>query len=100
MEFVFDGELWCYPGETPWYFVTLPADASEIIREETAEFRRGFGSVRVIVTIGESVWNTSVFPEAKSKRYVLPIKKPVRRAEQIDEGDVVTVSLRVLAGAR
>ena len=49
---------------------------------------RGFGSVRVEVTLGETTWRTSVFPEAASGCFVLPVKKAVRRAEGVDPGDV------------
>jgi hypothetical protein len=53
----------------------------------------GFGSVRVHVRIGQTVWATSVFPEKASGSYLLPVKKSVRDSEGIDDGDRVTVRL-------
>jgi hypothetical protein len=47
------------------------------------------------VRAGASEWDTSLFPDAESGRFVLPVKKAVRKAEGIEEGDEVTVSLRV-----
>ncbi|MEO0493860.1 MAG: DUF1905 domain-containing protein [Actinomycetota bacterium] len=57
--------------------------------------RRGFGSVKVGVQIGDTTWSTPVFPDTKSGCFVLPIKQAVRRAEQVDVGDSVEVDLTV-----
>ena len=54
----------------------------------------GFGSIRVTATVGASTWDTSVFPDKASGSFVLPIKKDVRRANQIVPGDVVDVVLQ------
>ena len=56
----------------------------------------GFGSYRVEVTVGATVWRTSVFPA--SECFVLPVKKAVRRAEDLEVGDTVAVRLDVLLG--
>jgi Domain of unknown function (DUF1905) len=96
MRFSFSADLWRYKHDNPWYFVTLPIDASQSIREETDGLRKGFGSVRVQATIGTTTWNTSVFPEAKSTCYVLPVKKAVRKAEQLEDGEPCEVTLEIL----
>jgi hypothetical protein len=88
----FTAELWLHndiPGA--WYFVTLPRHASDEIRA-TPE-RRGFGSVRVRATIGDSTWDTSVFPDTRTDSFLLPVKAAVRSREGIDEGDLVTVTI-------
>lgn len=54
---------------------------------------RGFGSIKVRVTVGNSSWDTSVFPD-KSGVYLLPLKAPVRKAEQIQVGQKITVHLQ------
>jgi hypothetical protein len=87
-------KLWVYPGKVAWYFLLLPKDVSAQIRFYQAR-RPGFGSVRVVASIGETVWNTSLFPDAKSGGYLLPIKAPVRKAEGLRVDDVVTVKLIV-----
>jgi hypothetical protein len=91
----FSGELWEWTGKAAWFFVTLPADDSEDIREMVPE-RRGFGSVRVEVEIGSSRWKTSIFPDSTVGSYILPVKKAVRMAEGVDAGDTVDVTLRLL----
>ena len=92
----FQAPLWMHSGETAWYFLTVPVDLSEEIEELMAATRRGFGSVRVEVTIGSTTWNTSVFPDKSSRCYVLPIKKQVRTKEKLEVGTIAEVSLSVV----
>ena len=91
--FEFTADLWRYSGEAAWYFVTLPHDVADEIDELTADHRRGFGSVRVDVTVGGTAWRTSIFPDRRSESFVLPVKKAGRVAEQLDEGSTVGVRL-------
>ena len=93
--FAFDAELWEWDAQGGWYFVTVPGPESDDIRI-LAGPPRGFGSVRVEATIGDTTWRTSVFPDSKSGCFVLPVKRAVRRAEGVDEGDTCRVSLRLL----
>jgi hypothetical protein len=57
--------------------------------------RRGFGSVKVEVRLGESRWSTSVFPQKKGG-WFLPVKKAICRAESLEEGDEVEIRLELL----
>jgi hypothetical protein len=91
----FTADLWRWEAQTGWFFVTVGADASARIRE-VPRAPRGFGSVRVRATIGGSTWTTSVFPDSTRGAYVLPVRKAVRRAERLDEGDPADVVLEVL----
>lgn len=92
--FTFASELWIH-GDMPgtWFFVTLPVEAADEIRATTV--RRGFGSVRVYATIGGSEWETSVFPDARTGSFVLPVKAAVRRAQDIDDGSAVEVTITI-----
>lgn len=92
MDYHFDSELWEASAEAAWVFLTVPNPVSQDIRELSGP-RVGFGSVRVEVRIGASLWQTSVFPDAKSGCYVLPVKKAVRRAEDLEVGDEVVVEM-------
>ncbi|WP_202872175.1 DUF1905 domain-containing protein [Kribbella soli] len=91
-DYRFTTPLWQYPGEGSWYFVTVPEDISDEITDLTEGRRKGFGSVRVTVTVGTTTWQTSVFP-TKTGTYVLPVKKPVRTAENLTEGTPVETQL-------
>lgn len=87
------GPVLRWSGEAAWYFLALPGGLADEIRARTE--RVGFGSVKVTATIGATTWSTSVFPDAGTGSYVLPVKAAVRRAEGIDDGDVVTAHLVV-----
>ena len=92
----FESELWLWDarkGEN-WTFVSLPVEASDEIRDLTEGARRGFGSVRVRVSVGTSTWQTSIFPGGDA--FVLPIKRAVRQAEKLEAGDRAAVTLELL----
>ncbi|TCJ29443.1 DUF1905 domain-containing protein [Nocardioides jejuensis] len=93
MSWTFDAELFRWKSDASWFFVRLPQELSDEVRDSLTAPPGGFGSVRVVVSIGGSTWATSLFPEGKGGPYVLPVKKPVRIAEGIDDGDVVTVRI-------
>ncbi|HEX6376267.1 MAG TPA: DUF1905 domain-containing protein [Allosphingosinicella sp.] len=69
--------------------------AHELMRRLELGRRRGFGSVRVEVTIGASRWPTSVFPQ-KGGGWFLPVKKAICRAEGLAAEDEVAVRLELL----
>ncbi|WP_406114718.1 DUF1905 domain-containing protein [Kitasatospora purpeofusca] len=96
MKFEFEAELWIWEARRSdnWTFVRLPVEASEEIHDLAAGPRRGFGSLRVRVTIGASSWLTSIFPGGGA--YVLPVKRAVRKAEDLDAGDIATVTVELL----
>lgn len=94
----FEAELWNWRARRAdsWTFVSLPTDVSEEIRELSGPPRRGFGSLRVQVTVGDSTWATSIFPDKERSCYVLPVKRAIREAESIEAGDVATVRIELL----
>ncbi|OPG12923.1 DUF1905 domain-containing protein [Microbispora sp. GKU 823] len=94
----FEAELWQWDARRSdtWTFVSLPAEASEEIRDLAGGLRRGFGSLRVRVTLGGSTWKTSIFPDSARGAYVLPVKRAVRAAEALDIGDVATVTVELI----
>jgi hypothetical protein len=95
-EVAFDAPVVLSDSMGSWHFAVVPADLSDEIKARIDHARPGFGSIRVDVTIGDTSWQTSIFPDSKSGSYLLPVKAPVRKAEQISAGDVVTVELVVL----
>lgn len=99
-EHAFTASLWRWAAKDEeksgaWFFVSLPFEVSDAIETEAVP-GKGFGSVKVEVSIGGSTWRTSVFPSAEEKTYVLPIKKAVRAAEGLDEGGSCEVRLRLV----
>ena len=95
----FTAVLWVHDGPAGWHFLTLPPEVADDVRELGAVARAGFGSVRVTATVGGTSWPTSVFPDARSGSYLLPVKKQVRAAEGLRAGDRVSVELAVSPAA-
>jgi hypothetical protein len=92
----FESECWEWHARASWYFVSLPVGVADDIDDRFGHRAAGFGSIRVEVTVGDSTWQTSVFPDAGRGTLVLPLKKDVRRREGIGVGDSVKVALSVV----
>jgi hypothetical protein len=90
---VFEAEIWHWRGPSPFYFVTMPEDATAPIRAIAGVVSYGWGMIPVTVRIGGTTWTTAMFP--KDGRYVVPIKDAVRRAEDVDEGETVRVEVSI-----
>ena len=91
----FNAELWLYPGEAAWHFLTLPEEIAENIREQSAGHSKAFGSVKVTAEIAGHDWETSLFPDTKTGTYLLPVKKAIRDKAMISDGDEVAVHLSI-----
>lgn len=89
-------KAWLYSANGGWHFLTLPSKQAAAIRALFARGARPFGSIPVSVTIGETGWRTSLFPDRKAGSYLLPIKASVRKSEQIEDGTMVTAVIQVL----
>ncbi|MGX1159183.1 uncharacterized protein DUF1905 [Arthrobacter sp. SLBN-100] len=91
----FKAELWLYPGEAGWHFLTLPAEIADDVRAQTAGASKAFGSIKVMAKVAGHSWQTSLFRDTKSGSYLLPVKKDIRDKARISEGDEVAVQLFV-----
>jgi hypothetical protein len=96
--------LWRWQSATApaaWYFLTIAGEAADAVRVAAAmgqwmdSGKGGFSSAKVRATIGETSWRTSVFPQRESAGWLLPVKKAVRIAEAIAEGDLVKVRIEL-----
>jgi len=93
--FLFKAHMWVYPGLAAWHFVTLPVILAEQFALQVGP-RRGFGSLRVEVKVGDTSWKTSIFPDKKSQSFLLPIKSEVRKKEKLDLEKEIEFELRLL----
>lgn len=93
IELAFAGELWYWRGPAPYHFVSVPPDGAGRIRAIAADVTYGWGMIPVSVRIGESAWETALWP--KDGGYVVPIKDRYRKAEQLSLGDTIAVELTV-----
>ena len=93
MYFEFNDKIWFWRGPAPWFFVTVPEQPSHELKTISSAVTYGWGVIPVHVRIGKTEWQTSLFP--KDDRYLVPIKASVRKAENLEAGDHVTVRLDV-----
>jgi len=93
LNFEFTGELWSWRGPAPYHFITVPEEACVGIHAVAPFVSYGWGVIPVKVRIGETEWETLLFP--KDGGYVVPIKDAVRKAEELAIGDTVTVELAI-----
>jgi len=93
MHIRFNGAIWHWRGPSPYYFVTVPAKQSDEVRAVAQFVTYGWGMIPATVRIGRTEWKTSLFP--KDGGYIVPLKDRIRRAENLDEGDEVTVRLEI-----
>jgi len=93
MNVEFTGKIFIWRGPAPWFFVTVPEQQSQDLKAISSFVTYGWGVIPVLARIGKTGWTTSLFP--KDGRYLVPIKASVRKAENLEEGDEVTVQLEV-----
>ena len=94
LDFSFATPLWKWSGGN-WFFLTLPTDTAADIRAFAAANTSALGTVRVVARVGETEWQTSLFPSNEHESFLLPVKAAVRRAEKLEAGAEVNVALEV-----
>ena len=94
-QFTINATVWLYPGKAGWHFVTIPKNESEQIKGLFGDQKRGWGSLPVMVTLGNTTWKTSIFPDKQSDAYLLPLKAAVRIKQKIATGDIISLTLTV-----
>jgi hypothetical protein len=102
--FTATAKLWIWQsdkGAGNWHFLTIEGEVAEALHALTLmrrlEFgaKRGWGAMKVRAQIGETRWDTSIFPEKDGGGWLLPVKAAVRNAEGLVAGDVVEVTVVV-----
>ncbi len=93
MNIEFNGKFWYWRVPAPWYFVTVPVEQSNTLKAIVGLVTYGWGMIPVNAQIGKTEWKTSLFP--KDGCYIVPIKASVQKAESLQEGDAVTIQLKV-----
>jgi len=95
-------QLWrSTPGGAAGGIIKITGEAAEAIRiaaltgqwsDGTKKSRK---SARVLSTIGGTTWKNSVFPDADTGGWVMPVNQATRIAEGIREGDVIPVVIEL-----
>jgi hypothetical protein len=87
------GEIWHWRGPSPYHFVTVPDEAAAHLEAMASSVTYGWGMIPVSAQVGDTPFTTSLYP--KDGGYVVPLKDAVRRAEDLELGDSVTIRLHV-----
>ena len=93
MDLEFVGELFEWRGPSPYHFIKVPEEACVDIRAVSRLVSYGWGVIPVSVHIGDSVFETSLFP--KDAGYLVPVKDVVRKGEDLAVGDIIPVELAI-----
>ncbi len=94
----FSATLYLWEARTAsWVFADLPFDIADEIEDAQRGPRRGFGAVKVEVTLGASTWRTSIFPSKERRTFVLPVKRAILVSEAVGAGESVTFSVEPLS---
>jgi len=93
MDLEFTGDVWHWRGPSPYHFVTVPEEESAALEDVAPMVSYGWGMIPVSAQVGETRWTTSLFP--KDGGYVVPLRDAIRRAEQIEVGQTVSLRLSV-----
>ena len=99
-------QLWIWTTDAApasWHFLTLDGEVAKAIhalalmRRLEGGRKRGWGSMKVRATIGETSWETSIFPAKEMGGWLLPVKASVRKAEGLVAGNLVRIVVEVIA---
>jgi hypothetical protein len=91
----FQAALWQHAGKGGWFFVSLPFDLAVEIREHLKGNEQGWGRMPVSARIGSTEWKTAIWYDTKHNTYLLPVKAPIRNAENLEAGTEVEVQLSI-----
>jgi hypothetical protein len=105
--FNFTAKVWLYPtSKAAWHFASIPkkigAEIKFLIALSKAPLspvkvkKAAWGSVKVLAKIGNSEWETSIFPDKNTGSYILPLKAEIRKNENIKEGKNVKIFLEII----
>ncbi len=93
IKYQFIATPWRYEGANGWYFVSLPPELSQEIREFLKSEEEGWGRLKATANIGSSEWKTAIWFDTKLKTYLLPLKAEIRKKESLTSDQEVEVIL-------
>lgn len=91
MDFEFSAEMIEWRGPAPFYYLPIPKDICEEIRDSAKLLSYGWGVIPVTATIRKTTFTTSLFP--KDGIYLLPVKNAVRIPEDLTMDKKIKVNL-------
>jgi len=93
IKYEFSGKPWQHNATNGWYFISIPTEMAEEIRNELKSEEEGWGRLKALAKIRSSEWKTAIWFDTKMKTYLLPLKSEIRKRENIKVGDVIDVAI-------
>lgn len=93
--YAFTGKLQRFTGAGGWHYVALSKRLASTLRTQYRPNHGGWGSLRVLVSVGKTTWKTSIFWN-KEVSYWLFVKAAVRKQEKLKAGNMVRGLLTLL----
>lgn len=93
IKYNFFEKVWQHSSPGGWYFVSLPKNMANEIRETLKSEEEGWGRLKATAEIGKSQWKTAIWFDTKQNTYLLPVKADIRKKENIDAGKNVSVTI-------
>lgn len=94
-EYKIKAKVWQWHANTgssgSWYFVSVDKKISADIRKVHPK-----GFVKIRAQIGNTAWDTLLFPHKQSASYLLSVKATVRKKEGTFDGDEVKVGFKII----
>jgi hypothetical protein len=87
--FKIEGEVEIFPQEGGWIYVRVPEEVTDMTRGHADR-----GLVPVTAQVGTTTWETSLMPMGDGTHFIA-LNAKVRRAENIDLGDRISISVRL-----
>jgi hypothetical protein len=93
VKFEFESVVVEWRGPAPFYFATTPEAVTREIETSAAHLSYGWGCIPVDVTVGNTTLYTALIP--REGTYYVPLKAALRKAEGIELGDGLKLTLEV-----
>lgn len=91
----FKTKVWKHSSSASWYFVTLPKNQANEIRNFFQNMEEGWGRLPCEVKVGNTHWKSSIWFDTKHKSYILPLKAEIRKKEHIEVDKLITTIIYV-----
>lgn len=93
IKYEFSATPWQHASPGGWYFVSLPQELAQEIREMLKSEEEGWGRLKATAKTSNSEWKTAIWFDTKKNTYLLPLKAEIRKKENIKVGEDIKVTV-------
>lgn len=93
IRYEFKSEVWRHQSTGGWFFISMPIDLAQEIRDNLKFLEQGWGRFGVVAKIDDVEWKTSIWFDTKMNTYLLPVKSEIREALNLNAGSSANVTV-------